>query len=130
MGIFIKAVASVILACIFTLILAKQGKDYSVLLALGVSTMVVIVAGVYLQPVIDFVKRLATIGGLDSDMLQILLKSVGIGLLSEFSVLVCKDAGNQAMGKALQILSAGVILWIAIPLLEKFLDLLEKVLKI
>jgi hypothetical protein len=61
-------------------------------------------------------------------MMGILLKVVGIGLIGEISALICTDSGNASLGKILQILSAAVILRLALPLLEQFLDLLEKVL--
>ena len=130
MSIFLKAVAAVLLASIATLVLAKQAKDSAILLAIAVCAMILIGAVEYLQPVIDFIKRLADLAQMDSDILSILLKVVGIGMLSEVAVLICKDAGNTTMGKSLQIMATGLILWISIPLLEAFLDLIESVLKV
>ena len=130
MSIFLKAVAAVLLACIATLVLAKQAKENAILLAIAVCAMIFIGAVEYLQPVIDFIKRLADLAQMDSDILSILLKVVGIGILSEVAVLISKDAGNTTMGKSLQIMATGLILWISIPLLEAFLDLIESVLKV
>ena len=128
MSVFIKAVAAVLLACIATMVLSKQSKDFSVILAIAVSAMVIIAAGVYLTPIIEFINRLADLSEMDADMLMILMKATGIGIISEFAVLICKDAGNSSMGKSVQILATGVILWISIPLLNRFLELLENVL--
>ena len=128
MDVFIKVAAGVLIAVVLGLTLAKQGKDISVLLTLAVCCMVVTAAVTYLTPVVDFFERLQSIGQLDSGMVTILLKAVGIGLLAEVTGLVCTDAGNAALGKALQIFAAAVILWMSIPLLTGLLDLVEEIL--
>ena len=130
MSIYLKAVTVVLLACIATLVLAKQAKDSAVLLSIAVCTMVLIGAGEFLRPVIDFILRLADLGQMNGEMLSILLKIVGISILSEVAMLICKDAGNSTMGKSIQIMTTGLILWISIPLLEAFLDLVESILKL
>ena len=127
MEIFMKAVAAVLITAVFCLVLSKQGKDYSVLLAIVVSCMVFSAAITYLKPVFDLVQRLSELGQINSQMLSILLKSVGIALLAEVTELVCKDAGNSTLGKAIQILTVAVILWLSIPLLHELLDLMESI---
>ena len=78
--------------------------------------------------VFAFIGKLQAVGNLNTEMLEILLKSVGIGLLSEIAVLVCCDMGNASMGKTLQILSMAVILWLSLPLFSSLLDLIGKIL--
>lgn len=100
----------------------------STLLTLCVCIAVAIASFSFLKPVIAFVQKLAGIGQLDSGLLSVMLKVVGIGLISEICTLVCKDAGNESMGKILQILSSCVVLWLSIPVFEKLISLLEKIL--
>ena len=90
--------------------------------------MVIIAAIGFFQPVIDLINKMKKIGNLDGDLLGIILKTVGIGLITEFSALICKDAGNESMGKALQVLSSAVVLWLSLPVFERLLSLLDKIL--
>lgn len=126
---FLKASAVVLLSVVLGLILAKQNKDISLLLTMAVCCIVAVAALSYLHPVIDFFRKLMQIGQLDSELLTILLKAVGIGLLSEITVLICADSGNAALGKAIQILATAVILWLSLPLLDNLLELIEKILE-
>ena len=71
---------------------------------------------------------LEELSGLDGDMVAILLKATGIGIVAEIANLVCKDAGNESMGKSLQLLGSAVILYLSIPLFTALIDLLQKVL--
>ena len=126
---FIKAVAISLIAVILSLILTKQNKDISVLLVMAVCALTLIAAMGYFHPIIDFLRNLKTIGQLDAQLFGILLKAVGIGVLSEVAGLICTDTGNGALGKSIQILASGVILWIALPLLNNLLQLIENVLE-
>jgi hypothetical protein len=42
--------------------------------------------------------------------------------------LICTDAGNGALGKALQLLTGAVILWLSIPLIQALIELLSEML--
>lgn len=128
MELYWQGAAAVLLAVILGLALGKQGKETGLLLTLAVCCMVACVAIAYLEPVIDFVRELRDIGQLDDEMLQILLKAVGIGLIGEISSLICTDAGNAALGKALQLLTAAAILWLSLPLLTGLLELVQEIL--
>lgn len=125
---FLQASAGVLLTVIMVLALGKEGKQSALLLVLAVCAMVGVLALGYLSPVVDFMKRLSAIGQINGQMLGILMKVVGIGLIGELASLICADSGHASLGKVLQILSAAVILRLALPLLEQLLELLERVL--
>ena len=125
---FLQVVAGVLLSVIMVLALGKDGKQSALLIVLAVCAMVCVLALSYLSPVLDFVRRLSTLGQVNEELLGILLKVVGIGLIGEIAALICADSGHASLGKVLQILGAAVILRLALPLLEQLLDLLERVL--
>lgn len=128
MDIFIKATAGIIIALMLYMALSKTGKEFSFLLTVLVVCMIAAITVTFLQPVIEFVEKLISLGQFDSKMLEIVLKSVGVGLLTEITGLICTDAGNATLGKALQILASAVILWLSIPLFTSLIDLVEEIL--
>ena len=120
--------AWVLLAVVLGLSLGKQ-KDIGVLLTMAVCCMVAMIAISYLEPVLDFLRELETLGDLQGDMLGILLKAVGIGLVSEIAGLVCNDAGNGSLGKTLQMLGSAVILYLSLPIFTAMLELIREILR-
>ena len=120
--------AAVLLAVVLGLSLGKQ-KDIGVLLTMAVCCMVAMIAISYLEPVLDFLRELETLGDLQGDMLGILLKAVGIGLVSEIAGLVCTDAGNGSLGKTLQMLGSAVILYLSLPIFTAMLELIREILR-
>lgn len=128
MDIFLKLAAGTLISLILYLILAKLGKDISGLLTTAVCCILAVGTMQYFTPVITFIDRLQEMSGLDSEILQIILRTVGISILAEITSLICADAGNAALGKSLQILAGAVVLWLSIPLFNQLLDLVEELL--
>lgn len=125
---FLQAAAGIMAAVIMWIILSKQGKEYALLLSLGACCLVLLVMFRFLEPVLDLLKQLQTLGNLQPEWLSVMLKAVGIGLVVEMGALICSDAGNAALGKTLQILGAAAVLWLSIPLMNSLIELLQQIL--
>lgn len=125
---FLRAIALVLVAVIVILVVGKQSKDIGLVLSMAVCVVVLLAGAAFLEPVIDFLREVQILGNLDAQFLTILLKAAGIGLLSELAGLICSDAGESAMGKAIQMLANAAIAWLSLPLLRQLLALLEEVL--
>ena len=127
MELFIKTCAGVLLAVILILFLGGN-KDLSMLLGLAVCCTVSITAVSYLRPVLSFVSQLESMGGLDHDLIRILLKVTGIGLICEIAALVCVDSGCSSLGKTVKLMGAAVVLWLSLPLYGMLAELMQKIL--
>ena len=125
---YIRYVSLVLIGLVLSLVVGRQSKDMSLLLTLAVCILACLGAMEFLEPVADFLRQLQRLGNLDGEAVGILLKSAGIGLLSELAGLLCADAGENAMGKAMQLLSSAAILWLSLPLFQQILTLIEGVL--
>ena len=128
MELYIQAAAMVLVVVILGLMLNVQHKGMANLASLAACCMLCVAVVRYLQPVVELLGKIRSLAGISDQMLSILLKSTGVGLVSELACLICADAGNASMGKAVQILSNAVILWISLPLFDQLLELLQEVL--
>ena len=128
MVIFLQAAAGVLVASVLGLTLAKQNKETTILLTIAVCCMVMMAALGFLQPVLELLRQLESIGNLNTEMVQILFKVVGIALVSEIASMICADAGNVSLGKALQMLGSMVVLWLSIPAFQALLSLIQQIL--
>lgn len=126
---YFKAVPAALITAVLCLVLAKQGKDTAVLLTVLACVMILTAAMGYLSTVLEFFGTLEELVGLDSGYFQILLKVVGIGMVGEMASMVCADAGNSALGKALQILGTVLILCLSLPLFQGLLELIGSILE-
>lgn len=125
---FWEAAAGIMVAAILWIIVSKQGKEFSLALSIGACCLVLIFVSGYLDPVLVLLARLEQLAGLKSEWISVMLKAVGIGLVTEIGSLICTDAGNTALGKTLQIAGTMVVLWLSVPMMQGLLELLERVL--
>ncbi len=124
----LQAVAGIFVAVILWIVLSRQGKEYALVLSIGACCLTFFVAFRFLEPVLDLLHQLQTLGNLQPEWLSIMLKAVGIGLIVEIGSLICADAGNGALSKAIQILGAVAILWLSIPLMNSLIQLIQQIL--
>lgn len=126
---YFQAVGLVLIAVVFVLILKNSAQAIAGLLSILVCVTVITLAVRYVQPLIDFIRSVQALSALDGQMLEILLKVVGISATAEIAVLLCRDSGNGAMGQSLQILATVLILCLSLPLLRAVLDMMEELLE-
>lgn len=125
---FLQGAAGVLVAVILWIVLSKQGKEFGLLLTIGASCLILLTAFRFIEPVLDLLLQLQTIGNLRPEWLSIMLKAVGIGLVVEIGSLICADAGNAALSKTIQLLGTASILWLCIPLMNSVITLIEQIL--
>lgn len=124
---FWKAAVLALIAGILSLTLKNQDKEYALLLSIAACLMVTAITVTYLKPVFAFLKELETLGDLRGDMLAILIKALGVGLASEIASMICTDAGNASLTKAIQLLGGAVILYLSVPMFSALMDLIQKI---
>jgi len=128
MNLYLKVCGAVLVSVILIQSIPADRKEFGLLLSLAACVMVSISAIVYLKPVLSFVQQLQDLGNLEPGVINVLIKTVGIGILGEISGLVCNDAGNSSLGKTIQFLCTSLILWMSLPLFTGLIDLLQRML--
>ena len=122
-----KTIAGMLLAVILGLAIQKEEKSLAVVLSITACCMGALTACSYLKPVLTFLTELEVAGDTQS-ILPILLKGVGIGLLTEITALICTDAGNASLGKTIQLLGSAAILSVSLPIFTAMLNMIQQIL--
>ena len=125
---YLRFTAVTLIGLILALVVGRQSKELGLLLTMGVCALVSIGALALLEPETELLRELRDLGELDGQALTIHIKCAGIAVLSELACILCTDAGEGAMGKALSLLSSGAMLWLSLPLLRQLLELIGEVL--
>lgn len=128
MGEYLRFAAAALIGLILVLVVGRQSRDLGMLLSLAVCVLLALGAMEFLEPVMELLNELKRLGELDGGAVGILLRCAGIGMISELAGLLCADAGEGAMGKALQICANAAILWLSLPLLRQVLTMIGEVL--
>ena len=75
-------------------------------------------------------QKIADATGIESSLVKILLKMVGIGYLVEFSAGILNDFGQNSLGDKLVFVGKIIILVLAVPILEGVLSLVVRLLEL
>lgn len=114
------------------MILAIRPKNGEIALMLGIACSVIILLSILTQAsaIIDTVNNIIAVSQISTSYIVILLKVIGICLLTEFAVNTCKDAGVQSIANNVSLAGKIMVTVTALPLyadiLNTVLSLLER----
>ena len=110
LSISVLAVVTVII-CVM---LKPKNAEISVML--GISCSVIILIGVLTQvsAIVTTINQIIASSGISIDYIVILLKSIGICLVTEFAVNTCKDSGSQSLASNVSLAGLIVVLTLII----------------
>lgn len=120
-----KIIAICLVGAVLTLLLEKSHPELAILLALSVCAGLLLFGLSRLGTVLSALKQLAQAGGLSSDLLQPLVKTVGIALVTRTGAELCRDAKQGAMASVVEMAGAFCAIIVSLPLLGAVWELLR-----
>lgn len=109
---------AVIIAAVLSVMLKKYNPEISMLVAVGAGVVVFALILSKISPALNQVSNLLTRAGMPVEYGGILLKSLGICFLCQFSSDACKDAGQSALASKVELAGKLMIVLIALPMIE------------
>ena len=114
---FVTAVAAIVLKS------SKPELSFAVTVT-GVVIILIFVADM-LQNTVNIISSIAGMTGIENGLIKILLKIVGIGYLTEFSVGLLNDFGSNAIADKVTLAGKLTILILSLPVIESVLGLIR-----
>ena len=125
MEIAVKAAAIALAGCVLAELMKKSGGHMTVLLATAVCCTLTALTLTAAESIADFAGQLTEFCGLSAPAVSIVLKTVGIALLTRLTADVCRDSGQSALASGTEFAGAAAAVYIAIPLMKTVLKMLE-----
>ena len=119
---FITAVAA--------LVLKGTKPELALAVTIAGSIILLLFAFEILKGSLSLFQKIADTTGIDSSLVKILLKMIGIGYLVEFSSGILSDFGQNALADKLVFCGKIIILVLAVPIIESLLSLILKILEL
>ena len=124
----IKIIGIGLISLIITIILKQYKPEFSIYISLIAGILILYLVMDKLTGIIDLLKNLAQKTNISNSFLLILLKITGIAILTEFAGSVCKDAGEAAIAKKIELGGSIIIIAISVPILSELLETILMVL--
>lgn len=121
-----KFAAMAIVCALLCTVLKQHGAELSSVLALAGCVGLLIAAFTVLSPVMTFLRRLSGLAGINAALLAPVLKAAAVGLLTQLTESFCKDAGEGALAKAVELCGGILALYALLPLATSVAELLQR----
>lgn len=116
-------VGVVLVMCVLIITVNQLKPEFSLLLTIACGILLTLFLLGFVSPLIEEISSIASAGGIDSELLAIVLKSFGICVAVQTAADVCRDAGQTALAGKLELGGRLALLIVALPLFRRLLDL-------
>lgn len=74
------------------------------------------------EEVVDSILDMTAAGGLDSSFVELLLKALGVSVMTDIASNVCKDSGNNTLSSGVELFGKTIIVFMSLPMLKKLIE--------
>ncbi len=116
-----------LIGAVLSLVVKRRSPEFAFCIAAGCCAMMLVFAAQVISPVIALVRQLEEMTQLNQALLAPLLKTVGIGLLTQIAGGFCLDAGEQSMARVVELCGTFLALCAALPLATGTIQMIQTV---
>lgn len=117
-----------LIAAILAIVLRQYRPEYAVFVSLACSVLAVVYL---LQGIVQVMEELGGLlenAMLPGDLIQVVVKCLGVCILTELAANTCRDAGEQAIGAKVELAGKVTLVLVSLPLFERLLQFAERLL--
>lgn len=119
----IKISAIAILTVIFYVLVKQYKPEYGILIQLASGAMILLLLLPEIKSIIDFSEDFFTASLIDRSLFVLLIKALGITILSQFAADVCRDNGVSALASKIELAGRVLILILTLPMIRTLLEI-------
>ena len=117
-----KIIGISVIGTVIALILKKNNPEFAVLSSILTGLFIFYIIYDSLSYAVSSINSLISRAGVDSDIIGVVLKICGIGLVSEYFCNIISDAGETAIAKKAEMAAKIIILVMTIPIVIKVVE--------
>lgn len=117
-----------LIATVLAIMLRQYRPEYAVFVSLACSVLVVLYLLQGVAQVMEEMGELLENAMLPEGLLQVVVKCLGVCVLTELAGQTCRDAGEQAIGAKVELAGKVTLVLVSLPLFERLLREAERLL--
>lgn len=117
-----------LIATFLAIVLRQYRPEYAVFVSLACSVLAVVYLLQGIVQVMEELNGLLENAMLPADLIQVVVKCLGVCILTELASSTCRDAGEQAIGAKVELAGKVTLVLVSLPLFERLLQLAERLL--
>ena len=113
-------------AVVLVLIIREMRSGMAMPVSVCITTALSITAVILIEPISAFVSEIAE-GASYGEYVKVMMKSLGIALVSSSSADICRDCGENAVAAKVELVGKCAIMLVSLPLVRAVLTLAEEI---
>ncbi len=122
-----KIIGVALITTVAVLVIKPSKPEIAMLIGVAGSIIVFLFIVNLLEDVIGLFDYIMAKTNLDSDIMMLLVKIVGVGYITEFSSNICSDSGNTAVASKILLAGKLTIFVLAIPIITSLVELIVSI---
>lgn len=128
MELIVKVIAVGIIGAVLCLVIGKRVPELALCLAICAGVVILCYAMGVLSGVVDFIQEIVASAGLSSAIINPVLKTAAISILTKLVSDICKDAGQSAIASSVEFAGVAAAIYVALPLMKTVFSMIEELL--
>ena len=124
----VKIAAAAVAAAMCAVVVRKQSPEIALALGVGACALIVLSCSGALESVVELTDKLAQAGGLSAQVVEPVMKTAGIAIVTRLAAEFCKDAKEGGLASAVELAGTVLALSATLPLMTAVLDMLARLL--
>ena len=129
MDLMVKVAAGAITAAVLGVVLRKNTPELALLLALAAGLWMVALVADGLGAVVALMEEFTSLAGLSEELLEPVVKTVALSILTRLTAEVCKSAGEGGVAAFVETAGTVLALVVALPLVRAVVLMMTEMLK-
>lgn len=124
----VKIAAAAVTAALCAVVVRRQSPEIALALGVGACALIVLSCSGALESAVELADKLAQAGGLSAQVVEPVMKTAGIAIVTRLAADFCKDAKEGGLASAVELGGTALALAAALPLMTAVLDVLAQLL--
>lgn len=117
-----------ITAAALSLVLRQYRPEYAVFVSLGCSVVALLWLLQSIAQILEGLEQLFEGAMLSGELIQVVMKCLGVCILTELAGQTCRDAGENAIAAKVELAGKVTLVLVSLPLFERLLGVAERLL--
>ena len=119
-----------ILSSAFVILLKQYKPEYAFAASLTAGILLLFYSFMFFSEIIDEIRLFISSSGIKNENFEILIKCLGICLITKISSETCKDCGQSSISSKIDLAGKAMILVTSIPLFSEIIEIIQSLISL
>lgn len=124
-----KCICIALTTILINIILKSFKNQFNSFVTLCASVIIIFITIFMLTPIIEFIGQITSNAIINNSYVSIVLKSIGIALICDYTVNVCKDFSENTIAYCTELAAKVCIITLSIPIYEDIINIITSLWK-